>query len=174
MSRLKKGALSAVAGSALAFAVAFIGDWEGLRLTSYRDIVGVWTICYGETKGVGPGQTATKRECESLLAGSITSHEIGMRRCVSNPGPMLKDRIAKRNPETGIPTGPYVAFISLTYNIGVAGFCRSSLPARINEGDIRGACNLLPLFNRAGGKVVQGLVNRREKERQLCLEGVRP
>lgn len=81
-----------------------------------------------------------------------------MRKCLSNPD--------------AIPDKPYVAFLSLSYNIGTAGFCRSSLPRYINAGDIRTACNLLPAFNRAGGRVVQGLVNRRRAEQKLCLEGL--
>jgi lysozyme len=175
MNRMQKGAVGAIAGTALALAVAFIGDWEGLRLNSYRDIVGVWTICYGETKGVGPGQKATKEECDSMFAGSITSHETGMRACLKNPGPTLKDRIVKENAgveAVHIPTLPYVAFVSLAYNIGPGGFCRSSMPRLINSGDLRAACDALPAFNRAGGRVVQGLVNRRAAERKLCLEGL--
>lgn len=171
---VKGGAAGAIAGTALAVAVAFIGDWEGLRLNSYRDIVGVWTICYGETKGVGPGMKATKQECDELLGASISSHEQGMRRCLKNPGPTLKERAASFSAKTdGIPTGPYVAFVSLSYNIGYGGFCNSSLPRLINAGNIRAACNALPAFNRAGGKVVQGLVNRRAAEhQQLCLAGL--
>lgn len=173
MSGVRRGAVGAVVGSALALAVAFIGDWEGLRLNSYRDIVGVWTICYGTTKDVGPGQKATKPECDALLARDIASHEIGMRRCLKNPGPMLKDRLAKDEGERpAIPSGSYVAFVSLTFNIGVGGFCQSSLPRLINAGDVRAACNALPAFNRAGGRVVQGLVNRRAAERKVCLEAL--
>ncbi|MBX3535595.1 MAG: lysozyme [Xanthobacteraceae bacterium] len=163
----------AIAGTALAVAVAFIGDWEGLRLNSYRDIVGVWTICYGETKGVGPNMQKTKAECDELFAKSISEHEQGMRRCLTNPGPTLKQRVADFSAKIdGIPTGPYIAFVSLSYNIGYGGFCNSSLPRLINAGNIRAACDALPLFNRAGGKVSQGLVNRRAAERKLCLEGL--
>jgi lysozyme len=174
MNRMQKGALGAAVGSALTLAVYFIGPWEGLRLNAYQDIVGVWTICYGETKGVRPGQKATKPECDAMFARSITSHEIGMRRCLREPGPMLAARAAVAADNHAIPTGSYVAFVSLTYNIGVGGFCHSSLPRLINAGDIRAACNALPAFNRAGGRVVQGLVNRRAAERKLCLEGVAP
>lgn len=173
MNRVMKGAAGAITGSALMLAVYFIGPWEGLRLNSYRDIVGIWTICYGETKGVGPGMTKTKAECDEIFGGSIQEHEAGMRQCLKNPGPTLIQRLASISVKTdGIPTGPYVAFVSLTYNIGTAGFCRSSLPAMINASNIRGACNSLIWFNRAGGRVVQGLVNRRAAEQKLCLEGL--
>jgi lysozyme len=175
MNRMQKTVAGAAVGSFLALAVAFIGQWEGLRLNSYQDIVGVWTICYGTTKDVRPGQKATKPECDALLARDITSHEIGMRRCLKNPGPMLKDRLLEDDePRHAIPSHSYAMFVSLTYNIGVGGFCHSSLPRLINAGDIRAACNALPAFNRAGGRVVQGLVNRRAAERKLCLQGVAP
>lgn len=162
---------AAAAGTVLAFAVAFIGGWEGRSLKAYPDIVGVWTICFGSTKGVQPGQTKTPEECDALLARDITSHEIGMRRCLRNPGRTLKDRLGGESDDV-IPSGAYVAFVSLAFNIGVAGFCKSSLPRLIDAGDIEVACNKLPAFNRAGGRVVQGLVNRRAAERKLCLEGI--
>lgn len=174
MNNVQKSAAGAIAGTALMLAVYFIGPWEGLRLNSYRDIVGVWTICYGETRGIGPGMAKTKAECDELFGGSIQSHEAGMRRCLANPGPTLRQRLQSYSAKTdGIPTGPYIAFVSLTYNIGTGGFCNSSLPRLINSGNIRGACNALPLFNRAGGRVVQGLVNRRADERRICLEGLK-
>ena len=140
-----------------ALAIALIGTAEGLRLYAYQDVIGVWTGCYGETKGMRPGMRFSKSQCDSMFLSSLAEHEEGMRKCLYDPD--------------AIPDKPYVALLSLTYNIGTAGFCRSSLPARINADDIIGACNALPAFNRAGGKVVRGLVTRREKERKLCLEG---
>lgn len=152
-SRIKK------AGAALLLlTISFIGGWEGLSLTSYRDVVGVWTACYGETKGIKPGMRFTKPKCDAMFIDSIAEHEGGMRKCLTAPD--------------AIPEKSYVAFVSLTYNIGIAGFCRSSLPRMINAGDIRGACNALPAFNRGGGRIIQGLVNRRAAEKRLCLEGL--
>jgi lysozyme len=156
MSRLTRG--GAAAALLAAMAIAFVGQWEGLRLRSYQDIVKVWTICYGETKNVRPGMTKTKPECDKQLLASLDEHAGGMEKCLASPDT--------------IPGNSYVMFVSLTYNIGVAGFCRSSLPRLINAGDIRAACNLLPAFNRAGGRVVQGLVNRRAAEKKICLEGL--
>jgi lysozyme len=153
MSRIKKG------GAIAALAIALIGGWEGLSLTSYRDVVGVWTVCYGETKGVRPGMRFTKEQCNAMFIESIAAHEMGMRRCLEDPD--------------SIPEKSYVAFVSLTYNIGIGGFCKSSLPRMINEGNIRGACHGLLAFNRGGGRVIQGLVNRRAHEHRLCLEGLK-
>jgi len=160
MSRLKK----IIAGVAVATAtgvaaIQFVGPWEGLRLNAYRDIVGGARTCYGETKGVKMGMRFTKEQCDGIFIESLAEHEAGMRKCLTDPD--------------SIPEKSYVAFVSLTYNIGTGGFCRSSLPYMINSGNIRGACNALPAFNRAGGKVVQGLVNRRAAEQRLCLEGLK-
>jgi GH24 family phage-related lysozyme (muramidase) len=63
------------------------------------------------------------------------------------------------------------AFTSLTWNIGTGGVCRSTALRRLNAGDVAGACEALTWWNRAGGRVVRGLVNRRADEYQLCMEG---
>lgn len=153
------GKKTRIAGAAAAVAITLVGTWEGLRLTAYRDPIGIPTICYGETLGVKLGDKKTKAECDAMLVQSLRRHEAGMRRCLTNP-----DRI---------PTKSYIAFVSFTYNVGVGNFCRSTLHRKANAGDIRGACNELPKWNRAGGKVLRGLTRRRSAERELCLEGVR-
>lgn len=146
-------------GGAAAGAIALVGAWEGLRLAAYKDIVGVPTICYGETLGVKLGDKATKVECDAMLLKSLKRHELGMRWCLVNPD--------------GIPAKTYVAFVSLTYNIGVGAFCRSTARKRLNAGDLKGACDAATWFNRAGGRKIRGLVNRRAAEHRLCLEAVR-
>lgn len=156
-SRLAAGGAGAITGAGM-LAIAIVGNWEGLRLYAYQDVVGVWTACYGETKGIRPGMKFTRDQCNVMLIGSLTEHEAGMRRCLKAPD--------------GLPEKSYVAFVSATYNIGVAGFCGSSMARRINAGDVRGACDALMMWVRAGGRVVQGLVNRRTAERKLCLEGL--
>lgn len=151
--RLKKG--SAIA----ALAVALIGGFEGLRTSAYIPIPGdVPTICFGETRGVKIGDKKTVAECKAMLANRLAEFETGMRRCIKNPD--------------AIPDKPYVVFLSLSYNVGTGAFCNSTLVRKLNAGDIRGACNELPKWNRAGGIVWKGLVNRRASERKMCLEGL--
>ena len=154
-TRLKNMGVATAIG---AMAIGFIGAWEGLRLEAYPDVIKIWTACYGETKNIKPGMKFTKAECDEMFARRLVEFEQGMRKCLTNP-----DRI---------PAKSYVAFLSLSYNIGTGAFCRSTLARKINAGDIRGACNELPKWNRAGGKVVKGLVNRRAEERKLCLQGL--
>ena len=104
---------------------------------------------------MGPGLRFTKVQCDSKLAGSLAEHERGMRSCLADPD-SLPDKI-------------YVADLSLTYNIGVGAFCRSSIARKTNAGDLRGTCDAISLYNKAGGRTVLGLTNRRTKERLLCL-----
>lgn len=159
MSRLKKitGGV-AVVTTAGALAIANVGGFEGLRTYAYQDVVGVWTACYGETKGIRPGMKFSKEDCNNMLVDSLVEHETGMRKCMSAP-----DAISDKT---------YVAFLSFTYNVGVGAFCKSTLHRKLNAGDVRGACDELLKWNRAGGRVVKGLTIRRAKERALCLEGV--
>ena len=138
----------------LAIAIAVVGAYEGLSLTAYPDIVGVPTICYGETKNVKLGQTATKEQCDSQLSARLVEFNQGVESCVTRP---MRDN-------------ERVAFVSLSYNIGVDAFCKSTVVRRFNAGDKAGACDAILMWNRAGGKVVQGLVNRRQKEREMCLK----
>ncbi len=153
------GRKTRLVGGIGAAAIALVGAWEGLRLTAYRDVVGVPTVCYGETLGVKLGDKHTQAECDAMLLASLQRHEAGMRKCLKRPD--------------AIPAKSYVAFVSLTYNIGVGGFCRSTARKRLDAGDVRGGCNAAKWFNKAGGRTIRGLVNRRAAEHSLCLEGLR-
>lgn len=157
-TRLKKAGVGLTVTGSLA--VGIIGGYEGLRTKAYPDRFagGLPTVCFGETRGVKLGDEYTVEECKAMLGDAVVEFEQGMRKCLLRPD--------------SIPDKPYAAFLSLTYNIGVGGFCKSSLPKKINAGDIRAACNTLPSFNKAGGRVVRGLVNRRADERKLCLQGL--
>lgn len=149
------GALTAIA----LLAISFVGAWEGLRLNSYRDVVGVWTVCYGETKGVRGGQRYTKEQCDKMFVDSgLKRHERALLRSLNNP--------------YEVPEKTYVAMLSLAYNIGEGGFARSSVVKRWNRGDRYGACEAFKYWNKAGGRVIKGLVNRRRAEMKLCKQGL--
>lgn len=150
-----KGGRLAAGGAVLAAAIGFVGAWEGLSLTAYRDSVGVPTICYGSTRGVKMGDRAGRADCDAMFTADLIRHETGMLACIKNPD--------------AIPDGAYLAFLSWTYNVGIGAACGSTLMKRINAGDLRGACDQLPRWSRAGGKVLRGLSRRRASERELCL-----
>jgi lysozyme len=151
-------AAGAVTAAFLAAAVPFIGQWEGLKLNAYRDIVGVATACYGETRGIQMGDSFTKEECDAMLAAAILEFDAALTKCA----PALPT----------LPVGARVAFVSWSYNVGTGAACRSTLVRLLNAGDVRAACEQLPKWNRAGGRVVKGLTNRRVNEREICLNSL--
>jgi lysozyme len=156
---IKKRVAGGAAGIAIAAAL-FIGPWEGRVLTAYPDRLAnnIPTVCFGETRGVKLGDSYTAAECQDMLARAVVEFRTALGRCL----PSL-DRL---------PEGVQVAFISFAYNVGTGAACRSTLVRLANAGDIRAACNQLPRWNKAGGKVVQGLSNRRGAERELCLSAL--
>jgi lysozyme len=144
---------------AVALACSFIKPWEGLWTTAQVDTIGTGrpaTVCYGETEGVKVGQRFTPKQCSDMLAAKLPRYNAEISRCIHVP---ISDKTR-------------AAFISFAYNVGSAGFCRSTAARRLNAGDSRGACNALMQWTRAQGRVVRGLVNRRTAERALCLEGI--
>ena len=151
-SRLKAGS------AALVMAISLIGGFEGLRLYAYKDVIGVWTACYGETRGIKKGMTFTKAECDAQFAKGLGQFEQGIRACLDKPD--------------DIPIKPYIAFLSLGYNVGTGAFCKSSVARLANAGLYKQACDRILVFNRAGGRIIQGLKNRREDERRFCLSGL--
>lgn len=92
-----------------------------------------------------------------MLADAVREFEAGLNRCIK---PKLHEKTK-------------AALVSWSYNVGVSAACRSTLVAKMNAGDLIGACNELSKWNKAGGREVRGLTNRRAAERALCLEGLR-
>lgn len=159
MARLTKrqAGIGAISAAALAGATTLVANWEGLYTDPYRDIVGVWTVCYGETAADGVAMRRyTPQECKEMLPKSLVKYDDGIRKCLSRE----------------LPDGMRVAFLSASYNIGISAFCRSSMARLANEGDLRGACDALLAWDKAGGKTVKGLHNRRLDERRVCLKGI--
>lgn len=157
-----KSRLAGAAGAALlASLVAFSGGWEGKENEAYLDrlaTVPVWTVCYGETRGVKAGDRHTDAECSAMLAAGLMQFETGMRKCLTAPDQL--------------PAGAYVAFLDTSWNIGVGAFCGSSMARKANAGDFKGACRSVRLWNKAGGRVVKGLDNRRRAAERLCLDSL--
>lgn len=147
------------AATAVGVATPMVADFEGLRTSAYLDIVGVPTICFGETKGVKMGDTATVEECEAMLADRLNDFE----QKIVNCAPEYK----------GLPVDTQAAILSLTYNIGQGALCRSTLVRKMKMGDLSAMCAEFTRWNRAGGRVVNGLVRRRAIEREACERGLR-
>jgi GH24 family phage-related lysozyme (muramidase)/uncharacterized membrane protein len=142
-------------------ALPLVAKWEGLKTEAYQDIVGVWTVCYGETKGVQPGDTYTKAECRDMLAREVVSYQQGWH------GYLTEETLSQR-----LHAERDAAYTSLAYNVGIAGAGKSTATRRLNNGDIAGGCEALTWWNKAGDRVVRGLVRRRQDEYNLCMKGL--
>lgn len=143
------------------------GPWEGLELTAYWDTYGkVWTVCRGETKGVKKGDHYTAVECEAMFIDRL---DRDFYRPIVQCAPAL----------AGAPVSVQAAMLSGAYNFGVGAWCKSTAAARVRAKDYRAACEAQTAFNKAGGKILPGLVNRREMgdatrigEGELCVSGL--
>lgn len=134
--------------------LGLIGGFEGRRLYTYRDPINIPTACYGETGShIRMGQTYTDEQCTDMLAVSADKAYAGMMQCV----------------RVELSTGEKMAYTSFAYNAGVAAFCKSTMLMLLNRGQHREACDQLPRWVYAGGKVLPGLVARRKKEKEVCL-----
>lgn len=143
-----------------------IRPWEGLRLTAYQDSVKVWTICYGETLGVHKGMHATKEQCEDKL----------IQRVIYDYYLPLVDGV---DGYIDAPISLQASMISGAYNYGVQRQIDSTTADRVGEHRYHDACLAQTAFNKAGGRVLPGLVKRRENgdidrigEAELCVSGL--
>ena len=136
--------------------INLICGFEGLKLKAYDDGVGVWTIGFGTTiypNGikVKKGDTCTTEQAKAYMAHDLKKFESAVNSAVTVP----------------INQNQFDALVSLTYNIGTGAFKESTLLKKLNAGDCRGASAQFVVWNKGGGKVMQGLVNRRAVEREL-------
>lgn len=141
--------------SALAHALAIIRKWEGCKLVAYPDPGtggAPWTVGWGATgPGIGPGTVWTQAQADERLAQDVERFMAGVQ------------RVLTREPSDN----ELAAMTSLAYNIGLGAFERSTLLRFLNAGDKANAAKQFDVWRRAGGRVMQGLVNRRADERKL-------
>lgn len=138
--------------------ITLIKQFEGCKLTAYQDSVGVWTIGYGWTqpvdgKPIRAGMTIKQETAERLLKTGLVSYESDVSRLV----------------KVGLTQGQFDALVSFTYNLGARSLSTSTLLRKLNAGDYAGAADDFLRWNKAGGKVLNGLTRRREAERALFL-----
>ena len=137
-------------------AAGFVGiaGYEGYTDRAVIPIPGdVPTIGFGTTGGVKLGDKTTPPVALRRALQDITKFEGAVKQCVTVP----------------LHQWEYDAYLSLAYNIGSGAFCSSTLVHRLNQGRYEEACRQILRWNRAGGRVVRGLVNRREAEYLTCV-----
>ena len=141
------------------FGIDLICGFEGLRLKAYDDGVGVWTIGFGTTiypNGirVKKGDICTEAQAKAYMAHDLKKFESAVNNAVTVP----------------LNQNQFDALVSLAYNIGTNAFKNSTLVKKLNAGDIHGASDQFDVWVNAGGKRMQGLVNRRAKEKEVFLK----
>lgn len=132
--------------------IDLIKEFEGLRLTAYRCPAGVYTIGYGHTRGVKRGMEITEKEASAFLTADLRNSE----RAVERYDGIYNWR-----------QNEFDALVSFTFNCGAANLRALLRNGRRNRSQIAAT---LPMYRKAGGKVLRGLERRRAAEKTLFLE----
>jgi lysozyme len=137
--------------------IDIIKQMEGFRNKSYQDVVGVWTVGYGSTringKPVSLGMTCTEEEAVQYILDELSPVAERITKMVTVP----------------LTQNQFDSLCDFAYNLGSGALQGSTLMKRLNLKDYEGAANEFAKWNKAGGKVLNGLVKRRELERKLFL-----
>jgi len=131
-----------------------IEGFEGFRGCPYRDAVGVWTIGYGSTKGVGPGtKCISRKQAEERLIREVSA-EYG-------PAVARFDWLNQSQ---------YDALVSFVYNVGPGALGPGTgIGAALRRRDPGAVADELLKWDKAGGRTLPGLTRRRREERRLFL-----
>jgi len=134
--------------------ISLIKKFEGCKLESYQCAAGVWTIGYGSTQGVSNGMVITHERAESLLMEDIEVYEEEVNKAV----------------QVDIDQCMFDALVSWTFNLGGANLNSSTMLKVLNSKDFDNVPEQIKRWNKAGGKVNEGLIRRREAE-SLLFQG---
>lgn len=151
-----------LAGAAIALVIGLAGGvaatYEGNPHTSYMDNLPANptpTACRGHTGAdVEAGKVYSAEQCDKWFHDDLLKAAQGVQGCVHAP----------------MSINAWASYTDLTYNIGIAAFCRSSVARLANAGDRAGSCKAILLYVYAGGKKLLGLVRRRQAEYSLCMQ----
>jgi len=135
--------------------LALIRQFEGCKLKAYKCPAGVWTIGYGWTHGVKPTDQWTQAQAEEMLVKGLDQYENAVQSAIG---------------AHSTTSSQFSALVSICYNIGAGNFVKSSMLRHHKAGDHVKAADAFLLWNKAGGKVLNGLTKRRQAERALYLE----
>ena len=131
--------------------LALIKKFEGCELEAYQCSAGVWTIGYGHTKDVESGMQITKQDAEDMLVEELHEYESYINEYVT----------------ASLSQNQFDALVSWVYNLGPANLKASTMLKVLNAGDYEDVPAQLQRWNKAGGKVLDGLIRRRKAEAYL-------
>ena len=131
-----------------------IKQFEGLKLTAYKDPVGIWSIGYGHTKGVKAGDTITQEQADAFLKEDVSAAE---------------EAVSAYHHVYHWNQNEFDALVSFAYNIGTGGIRQVTGAGSRDKETI--AQKMLLYYN-AGGKKLEGLVRRRQAEHDLFVTPV--
>ena len=134
--------------------IELIKHFEGCELNAYKCPAGVWTIGYGHIKGVSEGMSITQEQAEQMLLDELKEYENYINELVT----------------VNLSQNQFDALVSWVYNLGPANLQSSTLLKVLNSGDYSGVPAQIERWNKAGGKVLEGLIRRREAESALFCE----
>ena len=134
--------------------IDLIKEFEGCELTAYRCSANVLTIAYGRIKGVKEGDTCTKEQAEEWLHEELIEYES-----------YINDMV-----EVSLLQNQFDALVSWVYNLGPSNLKSSTLLKVLNAGEYKSVPEQIKRWNKASGKVLEGLVRRREAE-SLLFQG---
>lgn len=123
-------------------------QFESCRLIAYLDTSLVWTIGWGHTASVIPGQTCTPAQADAWLMEDI----------------QWAASIVNRMVTVALSQLEFDALVDLVFNIGAGAFAKSTMLALVNKGDYTGAADEFDKWDHSGGKTVAGLLRRRQAE----------
>ena len=123
-------------------------DFEGCRLLAYQDVAGYWTIGFGHRVGVKQGDSGTSEQAEALLVADIAWAVAFVNHVVKVP----------------IAQGIFDSLVDFTYNLGSGNLQSSTLLKLVNDSNFKAAAEEFERWDLAGGKVVAGLLRRRQAE----------
>lgn len=127
--------------------------FEGCKLKAYKCPAGIWTIGYGSTRGVKEGDVITQEEADALILEEAQEY--------LDEALRLSPRLRSATP------GQQAAIASFVYNCGAGNYKKSTLKRNVDAGDFNEAKHSIKMWNKANGKVLKGLVTRRQAEADL-------
>ena len=130
------------------YGIDLIKHFEGCVLTAYKCPAGVWTIGYGHTKDVQPGDEWSEDHANHMLEVELEEYENYVNTAVKVP----------------LQQNQFDALVSWTYNLGGGNLNASTMLKVLNAGEYDEVPNQMLRWNKAGGKVLEGLTRRREAE----------